>query len=89
MNPLDLVACGVVWRNYGKEEAGRELIRALKDPDASVRDLARTLLRDAGERSVALLKNAIEAGKLEPAEGASCLGGLEPARDGATVAWDV
>ena len=37
-----LVMCGMVWAQFGKEDAGLELGRALLSPDQDVRILART-----------------------------------------------
>ena len=42
-----LVLCGMVWAQFGQEDAGRELIRALASSDEIMRVLARTLLERA------------------------------------------
>jgi hypothetical protein len=36
--------CGVMWCRYGQEEAGWELVRAIRSGDADVRALAWALL---------------------------------------------
>jgi hypothetical protein len=43
-----LVLCGMVWAQFGQEDAGLELIRALASSDDGVRVLARTMLEQAG-----------------------------------------
>ncbi|HYA25299.1 MAG TPA: hypothetical protein VEF05_14135 [Terriglobales bacterium] len=54
-----LVLCGMVWAQFGTEEAGLELIRALTSPDADVRVLARTLLEQANGGSKELIGEAL------------------------------
>jgi HEAT repeat protein len=54
-----LVMCGMVWAQFGKQDAGLELIRALDSPDQDVRVLARTLLAQAGEGSKQLIGEAL------------------------------
>lgn len=54
-----LVLCGMVWAQFGAEEAGLELIRALTSPDADVRVLARTLLEQANGGSKELIGGAL------------------------------
>jgi hypothetical protein len=54
-----LVLCGMVWAQFGREDAGRELIRALASADDLVRVLARTLLEQAGEDSKELIGQAL------------------------------
>jgi hypothetical protein len=39
-----LSLCGVVWSQFGREDAGHELIRALSISDPEVRALARAML---------------------------------------------
>jgi len=61
-----LMLCGMVWAQFGKEDAGMELIRALASDDPDVRVLARTLLGQSACSSKqliveALLKNEISA----------------------------
>jgi hypothetical protein len=54
-----LVLCGMVWAQFGAQEAGLELIRALTSPDADVRVLARTLLEQANGGSKQLIGEAL------------------------------
>jgi len=54
-----LVLCGMVWAQFGQEQAGRELIRALASSDEIVRVLARTMLEQAGEGSKELIGQAL------------------------------
>jgi hypothetical protein len=54
-----LVLCGMVWAQFGAEEAGRELIHALTSADADVRVLARTLLEQANGGSKELIGEAL------------------------------
>jgi hypothetical protein len=54
-----LVLCGMVWAEFGSEEAGLELIRALTSADADVRVLARTLLEQANGGSKELIGEAL------------------------------
>lgn len=61
-----LMLCGMVWAQFGKEDAGLELIRALGSEDPDVRVLARTLLGqvEGGSKQLigeALWKNEISA----------------------------
>ena len=54
-----LVLCGMVWSQFGKEDAGLELVRALSSPDEGVRVLARTLLEQSQNASKALIGEAL------------------------------
>jgi hypothetical protein len=54
-----LVMCGMVWAQFGKQDAGFELIRALDSPDQNVRVLARILLDQATEGSKELIGEAL------------------------------
>ena len=54
-----LVLCGMVWTQFGREDAGRELIRALASSDELLRVLARTLLEQAGGNSKGLIGQAL------------------------------
>jgi hypothetical protein len=54
-----LVLCGMVWAQFGQEDAGRELIRALASSDEGVRVLARTMLEQAGGGSKELIGQAL------------------------------
>ena len=54
-----LVLCGMVWSQFGAQEAGLELIRALTSSDPDVRVLARTLLEQANGGSKELIGEAL------------------------------
>jgi len=54
-----LVLCGRVWAQFGAQQAGLELIRALASPDADVRVLARTLLEQSNGGSKELIGEAL------------------------------
>lgn len=54
-----LVLCGMVWAQFGAQEAGLELIRALASSDADVRVLARILLEQANGGSKELIGEAL------------------------------
>ncbi|HXR17775.1 MAG TPA: hypothetical protein VN777_16395 [Terriglobales bacterium] len=54
-----LVLCGMVWAQFGQEDAGRELIRALASSDEMMRVLARTLLERADGGSKELIGQAL------------------------------
>jgi hypothetical protein len=54
-----LVICGMAWAQFGQENAGRELIRALASSDELMRVLARTMLEQAGEGSKELIGQAL------------------------------
>lgn len=53
-----LMLCGMVWAQFGKEDAGLELIRALDSSDPDIRVLARTLLAHANGGSKELIAEA-------------------------------
>jgi len=53
-----LMLCGMVWAQFGKEDAGLELIRAMDSTDPDIRVLARTLLAQANGGSKELLAEA-------------------------------
>lgn len=54
-----LVLCGMVWSQFGKQDAGLELIRALDSEDENVRVLARILLQQGGAGSKELIGEAL------------------------------
>ena len=54
-----LVLCGMVWSQFGKQDAGLELIRALNSDDENVRVLARILLQQGGAGSQELIGEAL------------------------------
>ncbi len=71
MNQLEIFTYGVLWRNYQNEQAGRELVRALRSSET--RDLARTLILEGGPRLVPLMQSALEAGEINAEQVADCL----------------
>lgn len=86
MNQVELFTFGVLWRNYRNEQAGRELVRALRSPET--RDLARMLLREAGPRLVPLIQSALDAGEIRVEDAADCMsqsGGPAPV----AVTWNL
>ena len=68
-------ACGVLWSGTGDPESGWQLIRALRDPDEQVRNIAREMLA-GGDNSLALLHAATAAGLLTGEEAASVVAAL-------------
>lgn len=73
MNTAYLLACGIVWCKGGDDDAGWELLQALRSPDVSVRLIAASLLADAGYRSARLIETALSNGDLTCEEAAPCL----------------
>jgi hypothetical protein len=67
-----LVLCGMVWSQFGKEDAGLELVRALSSPDADVRVLARTLLEQSQGGSKALIGEALAREEISASTAALC-----------------
>jgi len=54
-----LVLCGMAWSQFGSQDAGLELIRALASSDPDVRVLARTLLEQSNGGSKELIGEAL------------------------------
>ena len=54
-----LMMCGMAWAQFGRQDAGLELIRALNSPDQDVRVLARLLLEQASEGAHELISEAL------------------------------
>jgi HEAT repeat protein len=54
-----LVMCGMAWAQFGRQDAGLELIRALNSPEQDVRVLARILLEQASDQSKELIGEAL------------------------------
>jgi hypothetical protein len=54
-----LVLCGMVWAQFGEQDAGLELIRAMSSGDQEVRVLARTMLEQAHGGSKELIGQAL------------------------------
>lgn len=49
-DPLYLFVCHLEWRTYAQVAAHNQLIAALEDPDPSIRELAKHLLRRRSSR---------------------------------------
>ena len=67
-----VVLCGAMWSQFGDEDAGHELIRALSCPDPEVRILARAMLQQAGMRSKALIGEALANKQISPVQAGLC-----------------
>jgi hypothetical protein len=74
-----LVLCGMVWAQFGQEDAGLELIRALASPDENMRVLARTMLERAGGGSKELIGQALAADEISVSMASICVFGQSPA----------
>ena len=64
LGSLGVIGAGTVWRVTGLDSAGRSLVRATASSDEQVRTLGGMMLVQAGERSVALVREASEEGQL-------------------------
>lgn len=73
-----LVLCGMVWAQFGKQDAGLEVIRALNSPDQDVRVLARILLEQASEGSKGLIGEALALDEISASTAQLC--GFEQGR---------
>ncbi len=67
-----LVLCGMVWSQFGKEDAGLELVRALSSPDGDVRVLARVLLEQNPGESKALIGGALARDEISVSTASLC-----------------
>lgn len=67
-----LVLCGMVWAQFGQEDAGLELIRALASSDEILRVLARTMLERAGGGSKELIGQALAEDEISVAMASLC-----------------
>lgn len=67
-----LMLCGMVWSQFGKEDAGLELVRALSSPDGDVRVLARTLLEQTHAASTALIGEALAREEISASTASLC-----------------
>lgn len=67
-------ACGIVWRYTADPEAGWELIRALRDDDRDVQELAGLMLADTSQNSASLLNAAIARGGISGKDAAEVFG---------------
>jgi len=72
-----LVMCGMVWSQFGNEDAGLELVRALSSPDGDVRVLARTLLEQSQGGSKALIGEALAREEISASTASLCAFGRE------------
>ncbi len=85
MSQLEIFTYGVLWRNYRNEQAGRELVRALRSGET--RELAAMLIKEGGPRLVELIQSALDAGEISAQEAADCIADRTSAR--ASVTWNV
>jgi hypothetical protein len=76
-----LVLCGMVWSQFGKEDAGLELVRALSSPDQDVRVLARILLEQSQGGSKALIGEALAREEISASTASLCAFGREQQSD--------
>jgi hypothetical protein len=81
-----LVLCGMVWAQFGQEDAGRELIRALASSDEIVRVLARTMLEQAGGGSKELIGQALAEDEISVSMASLC--GFELGHRSRVKSWD-
>jgi hypothetical protein len=81
-----LVLCGMLWTQFGKEDAGLELIRALTSSDDAVRVLARTMLEQAGGASKQLIGQAVAEDEISAAMASLC--GFERSDGTKLKSWD-
>jgi len=81
-----LVLCGMVWSQFGQENAGLELIRALGSSDDAVRVLARTMLEHASGGSKELIGQALAADQISVSMASLC--GFEHGERWSVGSWD-
>jgi hypothetical protein len=67
-----LVMCGIAWAQFGKQDAGLELIRALDSPEQDVRILARILLEQASAGATELIGEALALDEISPSMAKLC-----------------
>jgi hypothetical protein len=72
MDAAYILLCGAMWSQFGEEDAGRELIRALSSSDPEVRVLARAMIIQAGIRSKALIGEALAKREISPVQARLC-----------------
>lgn len=72
MDASYVVLCGAMWSQFGEEDAGHELIRALSCPDPELRVLARAMLEQGGVRSKALIAEALVEKEISPVQARLC-----------------
>jgi hypothetical protein len=80
-----LMQCGMVWAQFGREDAGMELIRALGSDDPDIRVLARTLLGQAEGGSKELIGEAFLQNEISAETASICAFGLN--QMGSENAW--
>ena len=61
-----MFACKALWQGAGLNSAGYALLRALGSPEPDVRTVAGMFLVQAGQRSVPLIREALEQGRYLP-----------------------
>jgi hypothetical protein len=81
-----LVLCGMVWAEFGEEDAGLELIRALASSDHGVRVLARTMLERASGGSKELIGQALAEDEISASMASLC--GFEQGERVKHTSWD-
>jgi hypothetical protein len=81
-----LVLCGMIWAQFGNEQAGRQLIRALASPDEIVRVLARTMLEQADGSSKELIGQALAEDAISVSAASLC--GFEQSQGSKLKSWD-
>jgi hypothetical protein len=81
-----LVLCGMVWAQFGQEDAGLELIRALGSSDDGVRVLARTMLEHAGGGSKELIGQALAEDEISVSMASLCA--FEQGQRSKVKSWD-
>jgi hypothetical protein len=81
-----LVLCGMVWAQFGEEDAGLEVIRALGSSDEGVRVLARTLLEQAGGGSKELIGQALAEDEISASMASLC--GFEQGKGSTLKNWN-
>lgn len=67
-----LILCGMVWAQFGEQDAGLELIRAMGSTDQEVRVLARTLLEQACGGSKELIGQALAEDEISATMASLC-----------------
>jgi len=85
-----LVMCGMAWAQFGKQDAGLELIRALSSEDQDVRVLARILLEQASEGAKELIGDALAQDEISPGMAKLCSfrpDGASKVKDSKTQLW--
>ncbi|MBZ5613821.1 MAG: hypothetical protein LAO23_07425 [Acidobacteriia bacterium] len=66
MDPVYMLACGIVWQKTADPDAGWELVDGLESSDPCLRLLAWNLLVENGEQSMDFLESAVATGQVSP-----------------------